>query len=72
MGHKKKLNIQWERVRGTGTLPVELARQEANKSTLNSGKFIKACEKAGITPTKRQASKFNNQKGAAYKVRNSA
>lgn len=32
--------------------------------------FIKSCEKADITPTIRQASKFRNQKGLAYKHRN--
>ncbi len=32
--------------------------------------FHIACEKAGTEPTKRQASKFRNQKGSAYKNRN--
>lgn len=68
---KRKQNIQWERVRKTPMNPEQAARTEANKSTLNSGKFTKACEKAGITPSARQASKFNNGKGAAFKVRNS-
>ena len=31
--------------------------------------FHTACEKAGIEATKRQASKFRNQKGKAYKNR---
>jgi len=30
--------------------------------------FIAACEKAGINPTKRQASKWRNHKGLAWKV----
>jgi len=31
-----------------------------------SKEFIKACEKAGVNPTKRQASKFRMRKGKAY------
>lgn len=34
---------------------------------LNNQKFVKACEKVGIPPTSRQASKFLNKKGAAFK-----
>lgn len=30
-------------------------------------KFTQACEKAGIKPTKRQASKWKMRKGKAYK-----
>jgi hypothetical protein len=30
--------------------------------------FINACEKAGIKPTKRQASKYRNKKGIAFKT----
>ena len=29
--------------------------------------FRKACERAGVEPTSRQASKYQNKKGAAYK-----
>lgn len=29
-------------------------------------KFITACEKSGVEPTKRQASKFRSGKGKAY------
>jgi len=61
---------QWKRVVGTPRDEENIKRMEANKSTLSNEKFIKACEKAGITPTRRQASKYNNKKGAAYKVRN--
>lgn len=31
-----------------------------------NGKFIAACEKAGVKPTPRQASKFRNKYGAAW------
>ena len=71
MARSRKQNVQWERVRSTSKSPELVRRTEANKSTLNSGKFTKACEKAGVTPSRRQASKFNNEKGAAFKVRNS-
>lgn len=30
--------------------------------------FREACEKAGVEPTTRQASKFRNKKGSAYKA----
>lgn len=30
--------------------------------------FVKACEKAGIKPTARQASKYRNKRGSAYKA----
>lgn len=32
--------------------------------------FKVSCERAGIEPTRRQASKFRNKKGLAYKFRN--
>lgn len=30
--------------------------------------FLSACKKANVKPTTRQASKFRNRKGAAYKI----
>ena len=38
-----------------------------NKKFAKEEIFIKWCEKAGVTPTIRQASKFRNGKGLAYK-----
>ena len=35
----------------------------------SNAEFIAACRKAGITPTKRQASKFRNKRGRAYAER---
>lgn len=32
--------------------------------------FITACEKAGVKPTKRMASKYRLKKGSAWKARN--
>jgi hypothetical protein len=34
--------------------------------------FIRACEIAGVEPTKRQASKWHNKKGRAFIFRNQA
>lgn len=42
-----------------------------NKKFTEDKFFIECCEKATIEPTIRQASKFRNEKGLAYKVRNS-
>jgi hypothetical protein len=39
------------------------------ESAQKDSQFHLACEKAGIEPTKRQASKYRNQKGKAYKAR---
>jgi hypothetical protein len=44
----------------------ERKRADANKTTLESGNFKKACERAGVEPTKRQASRWNRKCGAAY------
>lgn len=45
-------------------------REGKNKGRLKDPKFLKACELAGVEPTKRQASKWNNQYGAAFARRN--
>ena len=42
----------------------------ANQGTLANEKFKKACELAGVEPTKRQARKWNLGKGKAYSFRN--
>ena len=36
--------------------------------TKNDKTFLKACENAGVDPTKRQASKFRRGMGLAYKI----
>jgi len=38
----------------------------------NDRVFRKACELAGIQPTKRQASKYKNKKGLAYLFKDKA
>jgi hypothetical protein len=35
----------------------------------NDGFFIECCKYAEIPPTKRQASKYRNKKGLAYRIR---
>lgn len=40
---------------------------DRNKSILNSPVFLEACEKAGVTPCTRQASKFSRSVGKAYR-----
>ena len=40
-----------------------------NKQFVTDGAFVSACDKAGVKPTSRQASKFRNGKGAAYKAK---
>lgn len=42
----------------------------ANQGTMASETFKKACEAAGVEPTKRQASKWNKGLGSAYAFKN--
>ena len=44
-------------------------RMETNDEVAANTRFLECCRRAGIKPTKRQASKFRNQKGSAYKMR---
>lgn len=63
----KKIDVKWNRVVGTGITTAEKEKQERNKSVLKSPDFEKACAAVDIKVTKRQASKWNNKKGKAYK-----
>jgi len=65
---KQKHYHQWERVQRTPIPDGERRRQEANKARLNSEEFQRFCLFADVEPTTRQASKFNNRKGAAYRL----
>ena len=47
--------------------PAEIKRSERNSGRLASRHFTDACEMAGIPATKRQASKFNNGRGLAFR-----
>lgn len=52
----------WERIHGVAKEVVHPTNREYKELP----KFIEACEKAGVTPTSRQASKYRNKKGSAY------
>lgn len=56
---------QWGRLDNT----EKLRREAANSAVLNSKPFLEACQKTGVEPTRRQASKWNNKKGKAYNNR---
>jgi hypothetical protein len=38
-----------------------------NRKFAETKGFVDACESAGVDPTQRQASKYRNKKGLAYK-----
>jgi hypothetical protein len=40
-----------------------------NREFVKDKFFVRCCERAGVTPTPRQASKFRNDKGRAIKVK---
>ena len=63
-------NPQWTRVHGPDVEPQHAVRADLNKARLVAQDFIKACKVVGIKATRRQASKWNNKKGAAYNVAN--
>jgi hypothetical protein len=66
---RKKENHQWVRVRGTVD-GMKVERTKKNDHTLKNEIFLQSCERVGIKPTRRQASKWNNKKGAAFKGNN--
>jgi len=58
----------WKRIHGTADLqPVHKEKHEAAKNRYASQEFKEACISAGVEATMRQARKWNNKKGAAYK-----
>jgi len=63
------MDRKWERIHNTRNYKSEsqVNKEVANKSVLKNEIFLKACEYSGIKATTRQASKWNNQKGLAYK-----
>ena len=62
MGNIKR-NWQWQRI----IAPRSDAKYPNAEFALKDEKFRKACEKAGIEPTLRQASRWRNKKGLAWK-----
>lgn len=63
-----KMGQMWTRVTGPNLKPENAVRAASNKGVFESANFKKCCEIAGIPVTKRQASKWNNKKGAAYNL----
>jgi len=63
----KKENHQWKRVVATDPDPLAQDRFEAREKTMKDKNFLHYCEKAGIPATPRQARKWNNKTGLAYK-----
>ena len=66
---KKKYNHDWLRI-PTGAPDLDEGkadRAKGNKAILESDEFKNRCDAAGVTPTKRQASKFRRKKGSAFK-----
>jgi hypothetical protein len=49
-------------------LERKAANSKKNTSTMNSESFIKACSLADQEPTRRQASKYRQGRGRAFKV----
>lgn len=44
-------------------------RKQTARELAQDPNFVQLCEKAGVHPTARQASKYRNGKGAAFKVK---
>ena len=63
-----KLNWQWDRVRATPPTKDNQLRRKRNKATLKNKLFLTICKNLNIKPTTRQASKWNNKKGLAYRT----
>lgn len=59
---------QWTRVTGANIQPQHAERAKVNKTHFESGTLKQACDNAGIPITKRQASKWANSRGLAYKT----
>ena len=64
---KTKGGQQWVRVSGPDLCERKKINAKENFNRKESPEFVIACEKVGIKPTIRQASKFNRKFGAAYK-----
>lgn len=50
---------------------MEIVKKITNKKFTEDTYFIACCENVSVSPTMRQASKFRNQKGSAYRNRKS-
>ena len=64
----EKSGKKWERIHGFN-LDVNIQKKtKENKNIIESENFKNMCELAGIPVTKRQAVKFKNKRGLAYKT----
>lgn len=67
---KKKVKMiggtKWTRVFGPDLYDTT-GRMDANTNRMTDKLFKRTCNDAGVEPTRRQASKWNNKKGKAYK-----
>ena len=64
--HEKHRRIY--RLIQAGKRPRTMETKETNLEFAANTSFLECCRRAGVKPTKRQASKFRNQKGAAYNL----
>lgn len=58
---------QWVRVHGPNLKDTSV-QEASNKARKNDPQFVRSCSEAGVEATTRQASKWNNSKGKAYKT----
>jgi uncharacterized cupredoxin-like copper-binding protein len=63
---KKKGGQQWLRVFGPNLQPMHEERHKAAVNRFKDQSFKDACSEVNVAPTKRQARKWNNKRGAAY------
>lgn len=63
------MDHKWRRVQSTPIPKDEQRRIDRNRGIQKNDIFKQACKAVGVMPTKRQASKWNNKKGMAYKGR---
>jgi hypothetical protein len=60
--------MSWERIYNVPDVqPGHAERALKNEARMQDPTFRKACEDAGVEPTRRQASKWNHKQGKAYK-----
>ena len=69
---QEQIAKDWKATHWMGATMKEFIHRRENRFKITNVDFSKAegfkvkCEKAKVSPTQRQASKFRNKKGAAY------
>lgn len=61
------MDHKWRRVSATPVPEKEQKRINRNRSIKKNEIFQEACKRAGVPATNRQASKWNNKRGAAFR-----